>query len=68
MKTNFEGILTVVGLVTLAVMLLGYPVMWLWNWLMPVIFGLPYITFYQAVGLNLMSTILFKSSVTVKKN
>jgi len=68
MKTNFEGILTVIGLVTLAVLLLGYPFMWLWNWLMPMIFGLPYITFYQAVGLNLISTILFKSSVTVKKN
>jgi hypothetical protein len=43
--------------------------MWLWNWLMPTMFGLPEITFWQAVGLNLLSTILFKSSsTTTKKN
>ena len=68
MKTNFEGILTIIGLVTLAVLIMGYPLMWLWNALMPELFGLQYITFLQAVGLNLMSTILFKSNVTVKKS
>lgn len=36
--------------------------MWLWNWLMPVIFKLPAITFWQAVGLLLLSHILFKGS------
>jgi hypothetical protein len=30
--------------------------------LMPTIFGLPIITFWQAVGLNLLSTIIFKST------
>lgn len=35
-----------VGLVVLAflavwALLIGLPTMWLWNWLMPVIFGLP---------------------------
>ena len=35
--------------------------MWLWNWLMPAIFGLPVITFWQAVGLLVLSHLLFKS-------
>jgi high-affinity Fe2+/Pb2+ permease len=42
-------------------LVLGLPVMWLWNWLMPAIFGLPIITFWQAVGLLVLSHMLFKS-------
>jgi len=33
--------------------------MWLWNWLMPVIFGLPTIGFWQALGLLVLTSILF---------
>jgi hypothetical protein len=40
---------------------LGCAVMWLWNWLMPALFRLPRINFWQAVGLLLLSHILFKS-------
>ena len=36
-------------------------VMWLWNWLMPAIFGLTTISFWQAWGLVVLSHILFKS-------
>ncbi len=43
------------------VFLLGYSVMTLWNWLMPVIFGLTTITFWQAIGLFVLSKILFGS-------
>lgn len=39
----------------------GYPLMLLWNALIPDIFGLPVITYWQAVGLALLSSILFKS-------
>ena len=41
-----------VGLFSLLVLLL-------WNWLMPVIFGLTTITFIQAFGLLILSKILF---------
>lgn len=34
--------------------------MWLWNWLMPAIFKLPAIGFWQAAGLIILSHILFK--------
>jgi hypothetical protein len=37
----------------------GVVVRWLWNWLMPVIFGLPMVTFWQALGLLALSRILF---------
>jgi len=51
------------GVIIAAIMalLLGFVVMWLWNWLMPDIFGLTKITFWQAWGLVVLSHILFKS-------
>ena len=67
MKSSFEAIAAFLGMVAIVIVLLGYPLMMLWNWLMPVIFGLPEITFWQAIGLNLLSTVLFKST-TIKKD
>ena len=40
----------------------GFFVMWLWNWLMPEIFSLPEITYWQAWGLVLLAHIFFKAS------
>ena len=54
-----EGILKIMAIVSLVCLLLGLPLMLLWNWLMPIIFGLPEISFWQAVGLNLLASILF---------
>ncbi len=39
--------------------LFGFIVMRLWNWLMPEIFGLKTVTYWQAWGLLLLSCILF---------
>ena len=41
------------------VTLIGFVVMGLWNWLMPALFGLTHITFWQALGLLVLSKILF---------
>ncbi len=41
--------------------LLGLVVMVLWNWLMPEIFGLKRVDYWQAWGLLVLCTILFKS-------
>jgi hypothetical protein len=68
MKNNLESVLTIIGLLILLVMVLGLPLQILWNWLMPSIFNLRYITFWEAVGLNFIATILFKSNITVKKD
>jgi hypothetical protein len=66
MKNNFNTVLYVVFLVLIVVLLLGLPLQLLWNWLMPSLFSLPSISFWQAVGLNLLATILFRPSVTYK--
>jgi hypothetical protein len=49
-----------IGILVIALFfLLGYVVMALWNWLMPPIFGLHTITYWQAYGLLILSKILF---------
>lgn len=50
-------ILGVLGIGGLAI-LFGFVIMWLWNWLMPDIFGLTELTYWQAVGLFILSKIL----------
>ena len=39
--------------------LVGYVVMRLWNWLMPELFDLPTITYWQAVGVLVLAKIIF---------
>lgn len=39
--------------------LLGYLVMRLWNWLIPDLFGLPLVGYWQAVGLLLLAKLFF---------
>jgi len=48
-------------LVILMALLFSLPTMWLWNWLMPTIFGLTKIGFSQALGINILCGLLFKS-------
>jgi hypothetical protein len=54
--------LKIIGMVILgigAAFLFGLVIMWLWNWLMPLIFGLPEVTYWQGLGLLILSSILF---------
>lgn len=54
----------VVGGTALAVVLafaFGYLVMLLWNWLMPTLFGLKTVTYWQAAGLVLLARLIFGS-------
>ena len=50
-----------IGIVGIAAFMFigGTVVQWLWNWLMPALFGLPTVTFWQAAGLLTLSRILF---------
>ena len=68
MKQTIDTILVAILLVAVTAILLGFPLMWLWNWLMPSIFSLPEITFWQALGLNALSTILIKPATNTKKD
>ncbi len=49
--------LMVKGIAKLAVV--GVVVLFLWNWLMPYLFGLPVINYWQSLGLLLLSKIFF---------
>jgi hypothetical protein len=67
MNKTIEAIALFLGTIAIIIVLLGYPVMLLWNWLMPELFSLPVITFWQAIGLNILCTILFRPSISIKK-
>jgi hypothetical protein len=57
-----QKVLTVIGFIILGVglmFLFGWVVMLLWNWLMPEIFGLKTLTYWQAWGVLALSCILF---------
>jgi hypothetical protein len=64
MKTEETVTRVLLGLLVIALLgiLLGLPLQLLWNWLMPTIFNLPTITFWQAMGLNIIASILFKDN------
>ena len=53
------GILFAIGGIVLLA-LCGLVVMLLWNWLMPEIFGLKQVNYWQAWGLLILCSILFK--------
>lgn len=53
--------LVILGIIAAAALaiLFGLVIQWLWNSIMPDIFGLPQVTYWQAVGLVVLSHILF---------
>ena len=65
METFIKIIL--VTFVTLVIELIfAFPFMLLWNWLMPVIFGLGSITYMQALGILLLCDFIFKTNFEYK--
>ena len=58
-KLWFAKTLQILILLLILVAGFGQAVLQLWNWLMPAIFGLPAIGFWQAVGLMALCWILF---------
>jgi|GEM_PF-166411 len=61
-KKGVKKVLMIIGFVILGAalcVLFGFVVMWLWNWLMPMLFGLKQVTYWQAVGIFALAKILF---------
>ena len=58
-KYRVAKIIKVILIVIIALLVFGFVTMHLWNWLMPAIFGLTAITFWQALGLVVLGKILF---------
>jgi hypothetical protein len=59
MNYRFLKGLKIAGFVIVASLVFGFVIMHLWNWLMPAVFGLHHITFWQGLGLFVFSKILF---------
>ena len=60
------GMVLIGAMVAIAAVIFALPLMMLWNALMPDIFGLKVLTFWQALGLNMMAGILFNRSSSSK--
>lgn len=61
LKARVGMIVGAIILIPAFFILFPFVTMQLWNWLMPGIFKLPAIGFWQAVGILILSHILFKS-------
>lgn len=56
--TAVGAILAVVAIAAVASVIMAYPTKWLWNWLVPGIWGLREISVLEAWGLGLLSQLL----------
>ena len=52
-EESLKALLTLLLAIPLS-LLINFPVMWLWNWLMPTIFHLPSLTYWQMYGLTIL--------------
>ncbi len=52
-------VMKILPFAVLAIVLIGFVIMGLWNWLMPALFGLKPIGYWQAWGLLILCKILF---------
>jgi hypothetical protein len=68
LSKTIAAILAFLGVVLVWTLLVTIPVQLLWNWLMPIIFGLPKISFWQTVGLILLINFLFNHNRSGKSN
>ncbi|MDD4108608.1 MAG: hypothetical protein PHH93_07810 [Prolixibacteraceae bacterium] len=51
-----------IAIIAVVSLVAAIPTYLLWNWLMPTIFGIKTVTFFQAWGLSFLAGILFKNS------
>ena len=58
----FFGII-LISVITIVLIsaLFAFPIMWLWNWLMPTLFCLAKIDVFQAFGLNMLCGLLIRT-------
>lgn len=54
-------LLVFIILILIVACITAFPVKWLWNWLMPILFNLQEINFWQALGLEILCSLLFKT-------
>ena len=54
-------IVQVIGLTVIIMILITFPFMWVWNSIMPDIFGLPTIGIWQSIGLMFLANVLTRN-------
>lgn len=57
--TKAFKVFAIIVFCTVLFLLANYVLMRLWNWLMPELFNLPMITYWQALGILIMAKIIF---------
>ena len=69
---NFTTVLGIalgaIAIAALLIFLFAFPVMWLWNMLVPTTFGGPTLTFWQTFGFMIMIRLILPSSSSTKKS
>ena len=75
MKDLAEGCFKIIGVVLVAFLvavllnfLTAYFVVLCWNYVMPTLFGLPQITYWQAFVLSLLCGMLFQRNINYNKD
>ena len=53
------GMSLVLAVFLVLALIIGFPVMWMWNYVVPDVFGLPPIHFWQAFWLTVLCNIMF---------
>lgn len=62
------GLIAVVAIVVFIGAIVALPIMWMWNYVMPAIFGLPELGFWQAFWGTIMVKLLFPSTTVTNKS
>ena len=56
------------ALMCIMCLILAWLIMLLWNWVMPTVFGLPALSYWQAWGLDMLIGLLFNAKLSISKN
>ena len=70
-RTGFELFCIILGVILLLIGLFAFEawvVMLLWNWLMPAIFSLSTIGFWQAMGISCLCHLLFSKTIKIEES
>jgi len=62
MPTPIKAFIVAILTAIIILMIISFPTMWMWNWLMPKLFGLTTITVTEAFGILMLSHLLFKNN------
>jgi len=59
-------VVSVILLMIVTSLIFTIPLYFLWNWIAPLVFGLPKLTLIQTWGLGILFGLLFKTNTNVK--